>query len=278
MNCEEARDLLDAHSLGALEKSEGRRVQKHLAGCADCRLLHEQAVETTALLALAAPLRRASPALRLRLRRAVVPRPRLGWFAAPRLSWATAAAALAVVSLGGLTWGGFLQTQVNGLKTDNNRFAVLYGELGRRDETVNVLQKALTDAAFKQQSLSDLLQQQDQAMRVVALGSQGREDLVSSVPASPARGTYLWSNEENMGVLFLVNLPQISADRSYQLWVLNQAGTPVSGGTFAPQADGSARLLVRGELGGTLTGMAITVEPAGGSQTPTGAIILQARR
>jgi hypothetical protein len=278
MNCDEARELLDAHSLGALEKSESQRVRKHLAGCADCRLLHEEAVETAALLALAAPLRRASPALRLRLRRVVVPRPRLGWFPAPRLSWATAAAALAVVSLGGLTWGGILQTQVNGLKTDNNRFDVLYGELERRDETVNVLQTALTDAAFKQQNLQDLLQQQDQAMRVVALGSQGREDLVSAVPASRVRGTYLWSDEENLGVLFLVNLSQLSGDRIYQLWVLNQDGTPVSGGTFSPQTDGSARLLVQGELGGTLTGMAITVEPAGGSQTPTGEIILQGRR
>jgi anti-sigma-K factor RskA len=51
----------------------------------------------------------------------------------------------------------------------------------------------------------------------------------------------------------------------------------VSAGTFTPNADGSARLLVQGDLGGTLTGMAITVESAGGSATPTGEIVLQGR-
>jgi len=278
MNCEEAQELLDAYSLGALEKPETRRVKKHLSSCPNCRLLHEQAAETTALLALAAPLRRASPALRLRLRQRVLPRPTLSWLPAPRLSWATAAAMLVVVSLGALTWGGFLQTQVNDLKTDSDRFAVLYGELERRGETVDVLQKALTDAAFRQDNLQSLIQEQDQAMRVVALGGEGREDLIGTAPASPVRGSYFWSAEANLGVLFVVNLSQLSDDRTYQLWMVNEEGTPVSAGTFRPQADSSARLLVQGGLGAALTGMAITVEPAGGSETPTGEIVIQGRR
>jgi len=279
MNCEEAQELLDAYSLGALEKSEARRVEKHLSSCPNCRLLDQQAAESTALLGLAAPLRRASPALRLRLRQQVVPRSGLRWLPAPRLSWAAAAAMLAVISLGALTWGGVLQTQVNGLKADSDRFTVLYNELERRGETVDVLQKALTEAAFRQQSLQDLLQQQDQAMRVVALSGGGREDLVGTAPASPASGRYLWSDEENLGVLFLVNLPQLSADRVYQLWLLREGTTPVSGGSFSPAADGSARLLVRaGDLGAALTGMAITVEPVGGSEAPTGEIVLQGLR
>ena len=279
MNCEEAQELLDAYSLGALEKPETRRVKKHLSSCPNCRLLHEQAEETTALLALAAPLRRASPALRLRLRQQVAPRPALRWFFAPRPSWAAAAAMLAVVSLGALTWGGFLQTQVNGLKSDSNRYAVLYDELKRSDQTVDVLQNALTEADFGQQNLQYLLQEQNQAMRVVALGGGGGEDLVGTAPASSARGRYLWSDQENLGVLFLVNLPQISGDGVYQLWLLREGSTPVSGGIFRPETDGSARLLVRiGDLGATLTGMAITSEPAGGSETPTGEIVLQGLR
>jgi anti-sigma-K factor RskA len=279
MNCEEAQELLDAYSLGALEKSEARRVEKHLARCADCRLLHLQAAETAALLALAAPLRRASPTLRLRLRQRVAPRPALRWFPAPRLSWAAAAAALAVVSLGALSWGGFLQTQVNDLKADSDRYAVLYNELQQSGQTVDVLQKALTEAAFRQENIQNSIQEQDQAMRVVALSGGGSENLVGTAPASSASGRYLWSDEENLGVLFLVNLPQLSEDQVYQLWLLREGDTPVSGGIFSAQADGSARLLVKaGDLGATLTGMAITVEPAGGSATPTGDIVLQGLR
>jgi anti-sigma-K factor RskA len=279
MNCEEAQGLLDAHSLGALDRPEARQLEKHLAGCPECRRLHKEAVEASALLALAAPLRRASPALRLRLRQRLAPRSALRWFPAPRLGWATGVAALVAVSVGALSWGGFLQTQVNSLKSDNSRFAVLYDELDRRGETVDVLQKALTDAAFRQQNLQNLLQEQDQAMRVVALGGQqGQEDLVGT-PASEAKGRYMWSEEEGLGVLFLINLPQLPSDETYQLWVVTEGGSPVSGGTFTAQDDGSARLIVRASyLGGTLTGMAITVEPAGGSTTPTGEIVLQGQR
>ena len=278
MNCDEARELLDAHSLGALEKSEARQVQKHLAKCPDCGRLHQEAADVSALLALAAPLRRASPALRLRLRQKVAPRPALRGFPAPRLSWATAAAALAVLALGGLTWGGLLQTQVNDLKEDSDRFAVLYDELERRGETVDILQGALTEAAFRQDYLQSLVQEQDQAMRVVALGEQSREDLVGA-PASRAKGEYLWSADEGLGVLFLINLPQLSEDSTYQLWLVNDSGDRVSGGAFMPQTDGSARLLVRAsELTGTLAGLAVTEEPRGGSETPTGEIVIQGSR
>jgi anti-sigma-K factor RskA len=280
MNCEEARELLDAYSLGALERAEARQVGKHLAKCPDCRRLHQEAAEVSSLLALAAPLRRASSALRFRLRDQVVPRSALRWFPAPpRVSWAAAAAALAVVALGALAWGGFLQTQVNDLKQDSDRFAVLYDELGRRSETVDVLQRALTEAAFRQEQLQGLLQEQDQAMRVVALGDQSRESLVGTQPASLARGQYLYSSEEGLGLLFVIHMPQLSEGYTYQLWLLSEGGSPVNGGTFQPEADGSARLLVRTkDLDGTLTGMAITVEPTGGSQTPTGDIVLQGTR
>ena len=277
MDCKEVRELLDAHSLGALERSEARPVEKHLASCSDCERLYREAAEASALLALAAPLRRASPALRLRLRQRVAPRSALRWLPAPRMGWAAAAAALAVISLGALTWGMLLQSQVNGLKGDSDRFAVLFNELDRRSETVNILQGALTDAAFRQERLQGLLQEQDQAMRVVALGSDGRQDLVGRGQAGPATGRYLFSQQEHLGVLFVAGLPQLGEGESYQLWFLDEADTPVSGGSFRPQPDGSARLLVRSAevVGSGLTGMAITIEPAGGSETPTGEIVLQ---
>ena len=279
MNCEEARELLDAHSLGALEKSEARQVRKHLEKCPDCNHLHQEAADVSALLALAVPLRRASPALRLRLRQQVAPQPPLRWFSAPRLSWGTAAAALAVVALGGLMWGGLLQTQVNDLKGDSDRFAALYDELDQKEETVNVLQRALTEASFRQEYLQSLVEEQDQAMRVVALGNESRENLVGTESANPAKGEYLWSADEGLGVLFLINLAELPEDRTYQLWLVDDGGGRSDGGTFRPQTDGSARLLVKAAaLTGTLSGLAVTEEPRGGSETPTGEIVIQGNR
>ncbi|WP_340697940.1 anti-sigma factor [Cellulosimicrobium funkei] len=61
------------------------------------------------------------------------------------------------------------------------------------------------------------------------------------------------------------DLPDAGADRDYQLWVVEPDGAVVSAGVLDVQ-DGSTSRLVQGEPG---VGMAVTVEPAGGSEQPT---------
>ncbi|KAJ8143407.1 hypothetical protein OY671_003475 [Metschnikowia pulcherrima] len=59
--------------------------------------------------------------------------------------------------------------------------------------------------------------------------------------------------------------PDTGDDRDYQLWVVEPDGAVVSAGVLDVQ-DGSTSRLVQGEPG---VGMAVTVEPAGGSEQPT---------
>ncbi|SIQ17055.1 Anti-sigma-K factor RskA [Cellulosimicrobium aquatile] len=61
------------------------------------------------------------------------------------------------------------------------------------------------------------------------------------------------------------DLPDAGDDRDYQLWVVEPDGAVVSAGVLDVQ-DGSTSRLVQGEPG---VGMAVTVEPAGGSEQPT---------
>ncbi|KLN35272.1 hypothetical protein FB00_07545 [Cellulosimicrobium funkei] len=61
------------------------------------------------------------------------------------------------------------------------------------------------------------------------------------------------------------DLPDAGDDRDYQLWVVEADGAVVSAGVLDVQ-DGSTSRLVQGEPG---VGMAVTVEPAGGSEQPT---------
>lgn len=61
------------------------------------------------------------------------------------------------------------------------------------------------------------------------------------------------------------DLPDAGDDRDYQLWVVEPDGAVVSAGVLDVQ-DGSTSRLVQGEQG---VGMAVTVEPAGGSEQPT---------
>lgn len=61
------------------------------------------------------------------------------------------------------------------------------------------------------------------------------------------------------------DLPDAGDDRDYQLWVVEPDGAVVSAGVLDVQ-DGSTSRLVQDEPG---VGMAVTVEPAGGSEQPT---------
>ncbi|WP_426309643.1 anti-sigma factor domain-containing protein [Cellulosimicrobium sp. E-16] len=61
------------------------------------------------------------------------------------------------------------------------------------------------------------------------------------------------------------DLPDAGDDRDYQLWVVDADGAVVSAGVLDVR-DGSTSRLVQDEPG---VGMAVTVEPAGGSEQPT---------
>ena len=68
------------------------------------------------------------------------------------------------------------------------------------------------------------------------------------------------------GKLVLVNLPNTGKGRTYEAWLIGANNVPVPAGTFA----GGKALVVplRGNAGKATT-VAITVEPAGGSNKPT---------
>ena len=74
-------------------------------------------------------------------------------------------------------------------------------------------------------------------------------------------------------------LPPPRSGATYQLWVFTIEG-PVSAGTFAPDPSGRASFAIDNPPGvpRPITGMAVTIEPASGSRTPTGAVVLARQR
>lgn len=109
-----------------------------------------------------------------------------------------------------------------------------------------------------------------------------RSDEISDVYAAPDAveldlaadefgATFTYSFELQQGVFASTELPGVSADETYQLWLIDDAG-PMPAGLFRPD-DGDAEVLVSGELTrATLLGL--TIEPAGGSAAPTGDILI----
>ncbi len=96
--------------------------------------------------------------------------------------------------------------------------------------------------------------------------------VVDSSQVGPAQFTY--SSAQRRGVFVGFSMPQPSSDQTYQLWLIGPDG-PVPAGTFSPEADGSASVLVEGEVHSGLV-LGLTEEPAGGSEQPTGDVLLAA--
>jgi anti-sigma-K factor RskA len=93
---------------------------------------------------------------------------------------------------------------------------------------------------------------------------------------APIAGQVLWSRSR--GVVFSgVRLPAPPPRMTYQLWLLTD-GVPVNAGTFTP--DPSGRVTFTGDaprIPRAVTGAALTLEPAGGSQVPSDRLLGQNR-
>ena len=114
MDCETAREHLDAYALGALDTDDARALDGHLAGCNECSAMADASEQDAASLGYAVPLVAAPSALKARVlaSAAILAEPRR--FRRSRW-WPAAAAALLVVSLAVVGWGVYMQTQVHHL-------------------------------------------------------------------------------------------------------------------------------------------------------------------
>lgn len=82
---------------------------------------------------------------------------------------------------------------------------------------------------------------------------------------------FVYSNELGRGVFVDHGLEPPEGDRVYELWLVGETG-PIPAGTFRP---GSGDTLVVDGVEPGLT-IALTEEPAGGSDRPTGEVLLSA--
>ena len=82
--------------------------------------------------------------------------------------------------------------------------------------------------------------------------------------ANGARVTFVTSKEQNRALLVADRLPTPGADKTYQLWTVNSAKTPVPDNLV--NGSGTVKSWFKGDVAGAV-GLAISIEPAGGSTT-----------
>ena len=233
----EARDLLGAFALGAIDAEEAALVRSHLATCTECH------AEMVSLWAMVDGLRDTiepldpPPALRDRIAAAVMAEAAsspLAPAARERLSelirkpasfwsratpWAAAAAILLLLSTGLLVWNLQLREQVVDAPVS---------------ETIAL---APTDAA----------------------------------PGASGEVTYIADDD-----LFLVDvrdLPPLHPDQVYEVWLIGEDGVPAPAGAFDQPTDQHAIVADRAQY----DTLAITAEPGPlGTEAPTGEIVATA--
>jgi anti-sigma-K factor RskA len=96
------------------------------------------------------------------------------------------------------------------------------------------------------------------------------------VTAPPPEGRVVYAARTGKLLLTASNLHPLPAGKTYQLWILQPGGkAPLPAGTFEPDGSGNATLILASEPSGlAVAGFGVTIENAGGSQTPTLPIVL----
>jgi anti-sigma-K factor RskA len=235
---EHVDELLALYALGGMEAEESRRIEAHLAECADCR---NEAEADRALVGLIAQAASAQPRdeVRARLLQRIETRPRLRQPAQPapgrRLSWVLATlSAVVVVALVG--WNISLNRQFN--------------------------------------SLRQQITLQQRLMYFVTSPTTEIVELAAPANTATASGRAYIDADSQMTVV-VVRLRPLKPDQTYQAWIMGSEG-PKSAGLFRVNEGGwgMTTLTVPYSEG---SGIGISLEPAGGSDKPTEVVLAGGR-
>lgn len=254
-------ELAAGYAVGALDRPDLERFRELLTGCDRCRSLAAEYSAVAAFLPAALEPLDASPGLRERIMEEVrrpallvelepsqAPRLREGSVEAPPPRSLGAARAARTRRL--FDWAlplAALVTVVLGLGYWNYR-----------------LQQRVAEQAA-------LIQVQHEALAAVAAG--GRQWALAGTPeAAGAHGLLVQDPHNPRPVLVVQGLPPLSSDRAYQAWVIS-GSTPTGAGLLEPDGRGGQVARLDLPLGSADT-VAVTIEPARGSVSPTGPIVV----
>lgn len=278
VRCDNVRDDIDACAIGALDRDEARRLEQHVAGCADCRRLLDDARGTAAALALSVPLIPAVPTLKAHLmaRTTSISTPVSSRRAPSRWWFGVAAAALLVAALAGVSaWAAVTQRRVDRLDRDNGAV--------RAAATAQAADLASARAALATMTASNARMEATLAMQramvdVMAQPDAQHVDLHGTSAATGASAQYVWSPARGTGVMMADGLPQLAAGQTYQAWAVYDIRWE-SAGTFSVDSSGSGIVLVSASSSddagrGAPSWYCVTIEPAGGSTQHTGTMVL----
>jgi len=224
-------DNLPAYALGSLEDAERHSVERHLAGCATCRL--EVAALQDAAAQLAFSAEQVDPPIRLKqqILNRIEPKPTpagkhgfMGWLSRLQPAWGPVgmAAILLLVLSNFILWG---QVRDRNQSATRNSFQVV--------------------------------------------------SFLSTTTDKDARGVMVVTENGRFGTLVVDGLTELDASQQYQIWLIKD-GQRTDGGVFSVDKWGYGAMVIRApDPLGDYTSFGVTIEPVGGSPSPTGDKVLE---
>jgi anti-sigma-K factor RskA len=247
----------DLYALGALDSEEKQAFEAHLAVCSACQQELAVAKKRTLLLGLAA-----AP---------VAPRPQVKSALMEKVKVERAAAVKsASPAPRKIRWGlrfsfGFaIATAVLAFAT----FELVKIDLDRGKQ-IKALQAQLDAAHGK-------MTQDAQAMTAMASVTAAPDSamitLLQQAGGPPGQAHVMYNARMGLAV-YSGQIAPAAADKSYQLWLVPQSGSPIDAGLVAPNQENGA-VVLHLTPGLVAKEFAVTLEPAGGRPQPTGPMVL----
>ena len=274
MDCREAEEFYTPYLLGALEPRDRRLMDAHLEGCRECSLKLSGDGETLARFAASVPQLEVPSRVKQRLFSRIEREAAFGWLA--ELSHALmglsaalgrsleshAAKAVAATLVLGLVLGGlWFNLRLNQLSDDSRVMSAEIEYVTEREEQV---MKMVSDQRYFTY----------QALRMSVTPGTA-VTMLSGTGAPRATGMIMMSGGSNKALLVVVGLPPLPRNEAYQIWLIKN-GQKYSAGLFSVDSTGYGQAIVVPLNPFTwFDGVGITIEPAWGSDGPTGTNVLK---
>ena len=116
-------------------------------------------------------------------------------------------------------------------------------------------------------SISTNVTQQAAADQLAAIYAADDSKSVKGTVAGGGQATLVWSGSMQTAALIVEEMNPLPSDKVYELWYIDENGARPAG-TFTVGSDGKTWQVLEGTMGAGDT-VGVTVEPSGGSTTPT---------